>query len=252
MSGFFFNLGRRLGHRAVPTIRKSSWIWKGLTGTNEEAREAERALGAAMAAEMRTISEPAGDPEASALVGGLCRRLESRLRAPHHAFHCEIIRAGAPNAMALPGGFIFLSDSLIELCDRQPDQLAFVLGHEMAHVVRGHVWNRMINQTALQAVSVVAARTSPLGAWLRQQGMQLLLSAYSREAEREADELAIRLAAAAQFDPGGALTLLRRLEHIGSAPSFPGPYFASHPPAADRIARLTPLCRQLTGETSSG
>ncbi len=245
MSGLFYNLGRQLGRRAVPVIRKSGWIWKGLTGSEEEARRAERGLGEALAVEVRAATEPANDPESSALVNDLCHHLEQRLRAPHHRFHCEIVRAGSPNAMALPGGFLFVSDSLVDLCEREPSELAFVIGHEMAHVVRGHAWDRTIQQVGLNAVSVVAARTSPVGTWLRQRGMQLLMSAYSRGGELEADELGTRLVAAAGYDTAGALSLLRRLERLGPNTAALGQYFASHPPAAERIARLTPLCRKL-------
>lgn len=250
MSGFFYNLGRKVGRRAVPTIRKSGWIWKGLTGTEEEARQAERALGEALAVEVRAAKPPACDPEATRLIEDLCRRLEHKLRPPHHGFHCELMHSSHPNAMALPGGFVFLSHSLVDLCERKPDELAFVIGHEMAHVVRGHAWDRTFNQTALQAVSVVTSGAGPVGAWLRHQGMQLLLSAHARDSEMEADELGVRLAAAAGFDTAGAISLLRRLQLLGPDPSVLGQYFASHPPAADRIARLTPLCRKLAGQST--
>jgi predicted Zn-dependent protease len=247
MGGLFYNLGRQLGRRAVPAIRKSGWIWKSLAGSEDEARRAERALGEALAVEVRAAAELANDPETSALVNDICQRLEQRLRPPHHPFHCGLLRAGEPNAMALPGGFIFLSTSLVDLCERKPDELAFVVGHEMAHVVRGHAWDRMIQQTGLQALSAVASRGGPMGAWLRQQGMQVFVSAHSRDGELEADELGARLAATAGFSAAGGLSLLRRLERFGPDAAALGRYFASHPPARDRIASLTPLCRKLAG-----
>jgi len=247
MGGLFYNLGRQIGRRAVPAIRKSGWIWKSLAGSAEEARRAERAFGEALTVEVRAAAELANDPEMSVLVNDICQRLEQCLRPPHHRFHCDILRAGEPNAMALPGGFIFLSTSLVDLCERKPDELAFVVGHEMAHVVRGHAWDRMIQQTGLQALSAVASRGGPIGAWLRQQGMQSLLSAHSRDGELEADELGARLAVAAGFSAAGGLSLLRRLERFGADAAALGRYFASHPPASDRIARLTPLCRKLAG-----
>jgi predicted Zn-dependent protease len=247
MSGFFFDLGRQLGRRAVPAIRKSAWIWKGLTGSEEEARRAERALGESLAVEVRAATEPADDPEMEAWVNSLCTRLEERLRPPHHRFHCDLIRATEPNAMTLPGGFIFISESLVDLCERRPEELAFVIGHEMAHVVRGHAWDRMIHQAGLRAVSAVASRAGAVGAWLHRQGMGLLLSAYSRDGELEADEFGLRLAAAAGFGAVGALSLLRRLDSLGPDAAGLGQYFASHPSAAERIARLTPLSRKLAG-----
>jgi predicted Zn-dependent protease len=245
MSGLFYNLGRQLGRRAVPAIRRSGWIWKSLTGTEEEARRAERSLGEVLLVEVRAATEPANDPEGSALVADLCRRLQERLRAPHHAFRCDLIRTAEPNAMALPGGFLFLSTSLVNLCERRPEELAFVIGHEMAHVVRGHAWDRTIQQTGMKALSAVAWRAGPLGTWLRGRGMELLLSAHSREGELDADDLGLRLTVAAGLGTTGALSLLRRLEQLGRDEAALGQYFASHPPAAERIARLTALSRKL-------
>ena len=245
MSGLFYNLGRRIGQAAVPVIRQSKWIWDGLTGNEEEALRAESAMGTALAGELRTAGEPVKDPEVSQQVNDLCRRLAAGVRGPRRAFHGEVIRADFPNAIALPGGFIFVSQTLVNLCERRPDELAFVIGHEMAHVIRGHAWDRMINQTALRAASVVAPRAGPLGVWLQQKGMQLLRNAHDRKCEGEADELGLRLAAAAGFNPAGAIALLQRVEGLGPDPAAIGQYFSSHPSAPDRIARLEPLCRQL-------
>lgn len=243
MSGYFYNFGRRLGRRAVPTLRKSKWIWKGLTGNEEDLRRAEQSLGTALAVEVRAATKPADDPEAASQAGQLCEQLERHLRHRRHPFHCEVIRTESPNAMALPGGYLFVSHSLVELCERHADELAFVVGHEMAHVVRGHAWDRMLNQTALQAASAATAPAGALGVWLRRKGLQLLLSAHSREGEFEADQLGLRLSLAAGFDGEAAITLLHRIGHLGPNSATLGQYFASHPPAAERIAALRPLLK---------
>jgi len=243
VSGFFFNLGRHIGRAAVPTIRKSKWIWDSLTGTEEEALRAEAAFGSALAVELRAATEPASDPQVAALVSDVCRRLGACVRDKRRAFRCEAIRADSPNAMGLPGGFVFVSDSLVNLCERRPDELAFVIGHEMAHVIRRHAWDRMLHEAASRAASVIAVRAGPLGGWLRQKGLVLLQSAHSQDSELEADELGFRLAAAAGFAPGGVIALLQRIERLGPKRAELGQYFASHPPPAERLARLTPLCR---------
>lgn len=245
VSGFFYNLGRHVGRAAVPTIRKSKWIWDGLTGTEEEALRAEAAFGSALAVELRAATERANDPDVTALLSELCGRLAGCVRDKRRAFRCEPIHDGSPNAMALPGGYIFVSDSLVDLCERRPEELAFIIGHEMAHVIREHAWNRMLNQAVSRAVSVIAARAGPLGGWLRQKGIGLLQSAHSQDNEQEADELGLRLMAAAGFAPGGAITLLQRIERLGPKRTEFGQYFASHPPASERMTWLTPLCRQL-------
>lgn len=234
-----------MGRVAVPTIRKSKWIWDGLTGTEEEALRAEASFGSALAVELRAATKRADDPHMTSLLNDLCGRLAGCVRDKRRAFRCEAIHDDSPNAMALPGGFIFVSHSLVDLCERRPEELAFVIGHEMAHVIREHAWNRMLNQAISRAVSVIAARAGPLGEWLRQKGIGLLQSAHSQDNEQEADELGLHLMAAAGFAPGGAVALLQRIERLGPKCAEFGQYFASHPPAGERIARLAPLCRQL-------
>ena len=245
VSGFFYNLGRHVGRAAVPTIRKSKWIWDGLTGTEEEALRAEAAFGSTLAVELRAATEPVNDLQMTDLLNNLCERLASCVRDKRRVFRCEVIRNDSPNAMALPGGFIFVSHSLVDLCERRPEELAFIIGHEMAHIIREHAWNRMLNQAVSRAMSVIAARAGPLGGWLREKGMVLLQSAHSQDHEQEADELGLRLAAAAGLAPDGAIALLQRIDQLGLKRTEFGQYFASHPPASERIARLAPLCRQL-------
>ncbi|MCI0534923.1 MAG: M48 family metalloprotease, partial [Verrucomicrobiales bacterium] len=144
MSNFFYNLGRQLGRGAIPAIRQSKVIWNGLTGTEEDMLRAERALGSALAVKLRASTEPSGDPQNAEMANELCRRMAARLKNSRRTFHCEVTRSDIPSGMALPGGFIFLSDSLFDLCERHPNELAFVIGHEMAHVVRGHTRDRMV------------------------------------------------------------------------------------------------------------
>ncbi len=248
MSSFFFNLGRQLGRKAVPAIRKSKIIWDGLTGTEEEALRAEVRLGTEMAAELRATVEWVTDPQAAALASDICRRLAACVRNNRRTFSCELFHDPCPNAIALPGGFLFLSDSLLELCGRQPDELAFVVGHEMAHVLRGHAWDRMLNEAMLRALAAAASRVGQVGVWLRERGLELLRSAHSREQELDADELGLRLAMAAGFAADGAVLLLQRIGRLRPAPSAFGQYLASHPAPHERIARLQSFLRQVPGQ----
>lgn len=248
MSGFFYNLGRRLGRATIPALRKSKWAWQNLAGEEDEALASERAFGSSLAAELRAGSKPPRNPECKPLVADICRRLHTGVQDKRRLFHAEAIQLDPPNAMALPGGFIFVSESLIDFCGRQSAELAFVIGHEMGHVLRGHAWNRMVSQTASRVASAVTLRAGPLGQWLRQTGLGLLQNAHARDAEAEADILGVRLAVAGGFPAGGAVTLLRRLEQLQSdqAGSL-GTYFSSHPPAGERLAALLPICRKLGG-----
>ena len=245
VSGLFYNFGRRLGRAAIPAIRKTKWIYDGLAGNEDEALRAEEKLGSALAAELRTTTRAANDPTLTPLVAGLCQRLAACVRDQRRTFHCEAIQDESPNAMALPGGFVFISHSLVELCERRPDELAFVIGHEMGHIVRRHAWDRMLSGAMFRVASAVGARAGVLGGWLRQNGMEVLQSAYSREHELEADEFGLRLAVAARFAREGAIALLQRLERLGPDTGVLSKYFASHPPALERIAQLRALSQQM-------
>ena len=245
MGGLFYNLGRRLGRATIPAIRKSKWAWQNLAGDEDQTLAAERSFGSALVAELRSSLPPTRNPALNRQVAEICQNVQRGVKDKRRVFHAEVVQLDPPNAMALPGGFIFLSESLVEFCGRQSAELAFILGHEMAHILRGHAWNRMVKQTASKVASAVSLRAGPLGQWVRQSGLGLLQNAHAREEEREADTLGLRLAVAGGYVPGGAITLLRRLEQTGEGDEGLGVYFASHPPPVERLAVLLPLARQL-------
>lgn len=238
MSSFFENLGRKLGRAAVPTYRKSKWIWEGLTGTEDEALEAERDLGATLAAELRLATEISNDPDLLSWTREICDRLKDSVDQPGFAYHCELIESEHPTAIGLPGGYLFLSRSLIELCDKTAGEVAFVIAHETAHVIRRHTWDRMIQQSALRAASFAAGRAGILSGWVRQQGLPLLRSAHEKGFEFTADNDAAGLIEAAGYTPDNAVAFLKRVSELGTDPNRVGEYLASHPTPDERIAKL--------------
>lgn len=245
MSGFFYNLGRRLGRAAVPAIRKGRWVWDGLTGSEEDALRAEGALGSALALEFREVAG-VGDAVDTALVQELVQRLARGVGDGRRRWRAEVVLGEEANAVALPGGFLFVSQGLVELSGRRREELAFVLGHEMAHVFLGHAWDRMINQSALDMASVLVSRAAPFGGWLRGQGMRLLRSAHARESEFEADREGMVLVRRGGYEVRGGVSLLRKLEgRVGGGGI--GEYFASHPPVSERCARLERQVREEIG-----
>ena len=235
MAGWFYKLGRWAG----PTVRKGKWLWKSLVGTSDEALEAEFEVGRDMAAEVRRSLGREEDAEVVRLLAEVGRRLARCVTDRRRRFTVEAVRGGEPNAFALPGGFVFVTRALVELCERRPEELAFVVGHEMAHVLRGHALERVLSDSAARAAVRAVAARGALGAWVRGAGLRLLQSAYSRERELEADELGVRLADAAGYGREGAVRLLTRLETIrteGLAETLGlQRYFGSHPPTAERI-----------------
>lgn len=244
MSSFFEEMGRKLGRAAVPAYQKTRWVWDGLTGTEEEALQAERELGSTLALELRLTIEVIDDPLWLGRIIGLCDKLKESVGQPGFEYRCELMQSEFPTAMALPGGYLFVSRSLIDFCDQKPDELAFVIAHETAHLVRRHTWDRMIQQSALRAASFVTRRAGVLSVWLQSQGLPMLRSAHSEEHEFDADKDGLGLARAAGYDPNGAIRFLERIEKLGTDPEVAGEYLASHPAPTERIARLEALLKK--------
>lgn len=232
MGSFFFNLGRNVG----PTLRKGQWVWRSFAGSEEEALRAEYELGRDLAWSLARQMEADQDPAVVRFVGEVTARLARCVRDRRRFCACPV-RAPEVNAFALPGGFVFITRPLLDLCGADANEVAFVLAHEMAHVLHGHALERAVNGWMLSA----AGRALPLRGWagglLMQQVRELADRAYSREQELEADALAARLAHVAGFDAHAAVRLLGRLPPAPAATAFDR-YFATHPPFVERLANL--------------
>ncbi len=230
----FYKLGRLAGAKA----RKVQWMWNSLTGDDEKAIAAEYGVGQEMAAVIQERSGMEPDPELRLVLGNARDRLSAVVRNKHHRFTVGLVRDEQPTAYALPGGFIFVTRPLTMLCEHDEDALAFVVAHEMAHVIRRHAIQRVLRQTAFAAASMVAPGRGSVGPWLRKVGVEWLERAYSRDQEFEADALGSLLTKAAGFDPAGAERLFEQLHTLDRKAGGLGQYLSTHPPVGERIAAL--------------
>ena len=224
-------LGVWLGGRSRKPFRQAKWMWSWLAGTEAEAIEAEYEYGRECAREFAAQFSGKVPREKQELVVAVGSRLANAVKDPRREFRFSLVRAGVANAYALPGGFVFITEPLLDLCAQDRDELAFLLGHEMGHVIRGHAKSQLTARTFLNAVT---ARLSGAGLMLR----QLLNKGYSRELELEADREGARLAAAAGFDPRAAARALHRLARVSGGDAGLMEYFSSHPPLAERVQKL--------------
>lgn len=240
MAGFFYQLGKLAG----PRFRKANWLFRSLTGTEADAIRAEFQVGRDLAHAVAQEMQLDPDPDIGQILREVGTRLAGRVKDRHRSFAFQSLQATESNAFALPGGFIWVTRPLVELCERNLDEVAFILGHEMAHVVRRHAMDRMMTNSVLDA----AIRAVPVGGLVRSQlgGIlrQLLTQRYSQDQELDADQLGARLARAAGFRPDAAIQLLDRLKRrSGEVPGI-GEYFSSHPPFDLRIGRVRELLKQ--------
>ncbi len=146
------------------------------------------------------------------------------------------------NAYCMPGGKIMVYSGLVQKLSLTDDELATVIGHEMAHALREHSRERVSRAYAQQlALSGVAAVTG-LG-----QGTVDLVSAigdvtfqlpHSREQEAEADRIGLELMARAGYDPRATPRVWTKMGSARGSGNAPPEFLSTHPSGASRIADL--------------
>ena len=161
-----------------------------------------------------------------------------------------------PNAFALPGGYIYVSRGLLAIANSE-DELANVIGHEIGHVAARHSAQRQTRALGVGLLAVLGAaaagRAGGEGAarGAAQLGELLgsgLIAAYSRDQERQADDVGQKLAARAGWDPAGMASFLQTLERdtelqLGRSPR--PSFLDSHPATQERVAATAARARSL-------
>jgi len=234
MSKIFYKLGKMAG----PSVRKAKWILQTATNSQAEAVKAEYEVGRDMASKVRKRLDVDPDPQTARILSKTGRYLVSCVADKNRSFSFESFRNPVPQAFCMPGGFIFVSRSMVELCRWDKDEIAFILGHEMAHVIQEHVMERMISNSVISAASSVAPVQDVLTACLHKVGIKFLESAYSQDQELEADKLGIYLVSAAGYDAHSSIKLLSRLAKCTNESKLGG-YFSTHPRCKTRIEHIT-------------
>lgn len=155
--------------------------------------------------------ECTADPAAQAALDELGDRLHAVAESPF-AYRIRVVDADFPNAFALPGGRVIVTDELIELM-QSPDELAGVLAHETAHVAQRHVMAAQLREMGAGVLlDFLLGGGSGLGQELARSGASLDSLRHTRRAETEADTLGLGYLAAADFNPEGMADFFDRLD----------------------------------------
>lgn len=208
----------------------------------------ERELGRQFSREARAKLPLIDDVEVVAYVEAMGGRLVDTLGDQPFQYEFSVVRDGNINAFAVPGGYIYVHTGLLTQVQSE-DELAGVLGHEVAHVHAHHLARqqeatRFLNYTTLlgMLLSVVQPAIGA-GALAAQAAVQL---EYRREFEREADYLGARTMQAAGYEPIGMLDFFKRLRErqaVAVAAGIP-PYLMTHPLSDERLTNLEAVLRQ--------
>ena len=224
-------MGSTLGRQARKPFRQAKWMWSWMAGSEAESIAAEYEYGRECAREFAAQYPGTVSAAKQEMVAGVGARLAQALKDPQRQFHFALVSAGVSNAYSLPGGFIFATEPLFDRCAGDTDEIAFLLGHEMSHIRRGHVRDRL---TAGVLLNAVASRLPGAGQMLR----EVLSKGYSRDLELEADRDALSLMRNAGFDARAATRALARLSQVSGGSEVLEDYFSTHPSLAARIREV--------------
>lgn len=165
--------------------------------------------------------------------------------SPHRGrkYHFYVLEGAVLNAMAMPKSHIFISRGLIAYA-RSEDELASVIGHEIAHITAKHVRKRRLTDLLGKSIGYLSYFATGRGELyqLANQGTDVLISGYGRGMELEADRLGAEYMARAGYNPMAVLDMLHVLKdqdrfHRDVA-GKPGGYhglFSSHPKQDKRL-----------------
>lgn len=187
------------------------------------------------------------DPALLARVQGIANRL-----IPHVAIYrpdavgwkweVNVFQSDEVNAFCMAGGKIAVYTGLIQQLKITDDELAAVMGHEIAHALREHVREQQSRQQVLGVVGVGAVIGGALlgvniDPHLAKNGLQVAFGLpNSRQAEVEADDIGLELAARAGYNPKAAITLWQKMGSLGGG--RPPAFLSTHPSPESRATDL--------------
>ncbi|MBU2540649.1 MAG: septum formation protein Maf [Candidatus Omnitrophica bacterium] len=186
------------------------------------------------------------DPQLQLRINRLGEKIVEVCDRKNLTYRFSILDEDSINAFALPGGFIYVNQGLIDFV-KSDDELAGVLAHEIAHVVAKHSIKRLqasMGLNLLRIATIVAGDAKALQS--TDIAATFVQSAYSRDDELLADAIAARYMRNAGFNPTALLSFLERLKEKKHNEPLRrgGSYVRTHPYISERIS----IIKQELGE----
>jgi predicted Zn-dependent protease len=169
----------------------------------------------------------------------------------------HVISVEEVNAWCMPGGKMAMYTGLIQKLNATDEEIAAVMGHEIAHALREHSREQISRQMGTQMAATIAGALlgmGDLGTSVAGAVADVTINLpKSRTAEQEADRIGVELAARAGYDPRAAISLWEKMGKLGG--SQPPKFLSTHPSHEDRIkdlqeysAKVMPLYQQATAK----
>jgi len=210
-------------------------------------RETEIAIGREGALDLESEYGLVDDPEMQQRLDAIGIRLAAVSQEPSLPWRFRILESEEVNAVALPGGFIYIMRGMMDYV-KNDDQLAGVIAHEVVHADHHHAKN-VIERTMARALLADLIFRKSSNSIRQAAGIALDLDMREgyRDKEYEADEFGTRYAFSAGYRAEGLWALLHKLYEEKGDPARITWLLQSHPPLSKRIERLDEQITRLTG-----
>lgn len=160
-------------------------------------------------------------------------------RAREWKWQVNLIRSDQINAFCMPGGKIAFYTGILDQLRLDDDEVAMIMGHEMAHALREHARERLAKSTATNVglrLGAALLGLGDLGDAAASMGSQLLTLKFSREDESEADLVGLELAARGAFKPRASVSLWQKMAAAQKGRGLE--FLSTHPSGPTRIREL--------------
>lgn len=246
----------------LASLTVATGLFSGCTSVQETGRKQlmlvspaqEAQMGLAAFDQVKQEEKISKDPALNTRIQRIGKRIAASVgrEIPNAQWEFVVFDSPTVNAFALPGGKVGVYTGLIKIASSD-DEIAVVMGHEIAHVTSRHGAERTSQNYAIAGVGLLAAigmevkdvdpakRNMALAAYGMGTQVGLALP-YSRLHETEADSVGLRFAAGAGYDPRAGATFWRKMAAQGGAK--PPEFLSTHPSDATRIANLNKLAPQ--------
>jgi len=178
------------------------------------------------------------DQKLNAYVNGLGQRIAKVSHRPHLAYQFKVLDVAVVNAFAVPGGYVYFTRGILATLNSEAE-LAGVLGHEIGHITARHsaqqISRAQLAQMGIAMGSIFSETFSALSG-LTGMGMQMLFLKFSRDNERQADDLGVEYASKVGYDASQMANFFETLDRMQPHSDKSGlpSWFSTHPNPEDR------------------
>ena len=187
---------------------------------------------------------PANDPQLQRLRGISTKLIPQspqwNNRAKSWKWEVNLIASKQINAFCMPGGKIAFYTGILEQLKLTDEEVAMIMGHEMAHALREHARERIAKTQGTSTLLSFGASLfglGDLGGLAANVGTQLLSLRFSRDDETEADLVGLEIAARGGYNPQASVSLWEKMAQAGGKAGGPA-FLSSHPSGPARIQQL--------------